>query len=344
MDLRHIENAVIDQAILHVLDTGGDAPILAAEVLQIQDEEIYTFIASHIVKSLGDDAAFKAKYIGETAMISRMSKLLNTDSFIEGSVELANRMFDYLTKHKEPSCDLLVVKFHTGNIDACGVLKLDFQKSYMHELEYQDPSFKVNLVAQEIALPSERQKVLQCAFAKAYQADAEYDLIALNKKRSSDEEEQSRFLKAYLNAQREFDYKDKTKTLKRELERWTQKHLKEDFETAEELRRSLDDKLRYNAVIATEELAEAALSHDGDAKLSLLTKLEQSGIDSEEKFEVDKRYVAKKMKSKTVVTDTGFTIKADYELFDDDGFIQVKRNGDGTVDYIIKGVRHIKSR
>ena len=40
MDLRHLENIVIDQAILHVLDMQMDAPLLGSVALDIDSEEV----------------------------------------------------------------------------------------------------------------------------------------------------------------------------------------------------------------------------------------------------------------------------------------------------------------
>ncbi|MCK8061025.1 MULTISPECIES: nucleoid-associated protein [unclassified Fusibacter] len=344
MDLRHIENVVLDKAVLHVLDTQMDEPILAQQLLDLDREDVHEFITKHALKALTDEGAFKAKFMPGTAMIERSMRLLDEDDFLEASYELALRLFNMIKETKEPSCDLLVIKFHTGNISAYGLMKLDFQKSYIHEIEFNESSFNVNIVAQEIALPSQQQKVMQCAFGVPVSDDNEYDLIVLNKKRSSDEEEKIRFVKIFLNATREFDYKDKTKTLKKTIEDWAQKNLKEDFDTASELRKSVDDKLRYHALVSAEDLAKEALAHDTNARHSLITKLEQQGIASDEKFEIDKRFVDKKMKSKTIRTDTGFVIRGDFELFEDDGFIEVQRNGDGTVNYIIKGVRHTKEK
>lgn len=342
MDLRHLENIVIDQAILHVLDMQMDAPLLGSVGLDIDSEEVLEFITKHVLKALQDESAFKAKFLPGTIMISHAQELIEGEGFLETSNTVAKRLFDLLKSHQEPSCDVLIFRFHTGNLPCFGLLKLDFQKSYTHEIDFQEDSFQINLVSQEISLPTQQQKVNQCCFGVMPTETGEYDVIVLNKKRSSDEDEKSRFVKTFLNATREFDYKDKTKTLKKTVEDWTQKHLKEDFDTASDLRRALEEKLRTHAVVSADELVKDALGHDTNARHALKLKLEQEGIQSDERFEIDKRFVDKKMKSKTIRTDTGFVIRGDYELFQDDGFIEIQRNGDGTVNYLIKHVRCVK--
>jgi hypothetical protein len=342
IDLRHLENVVIDEAVLHVLDTTLDEPLLGTAGLNVERDEVLEFVTKHILKALQDDAAFKARFLPDTIMIKHGEGLMSQETFLMSSHALAHRLFEIVKQSKEPSCDILAVRFHTGNLQCYGLIKLDYQLSYTHEIAFHEDVFTIDLVAQEIALPTQQQKVAQAYFGLTYQEDAEYHVIVLNKKRSSDEEEKEKFVKVFLNAQREFDYKDKTKTLRKTVEEWTQKHLKEDFDTARDLRKTLDEKMRYHAVIAPEELLKTALGHDTDARYALKQKLEQQGIDPQDQIEIDKRFVDKKMKTKTVRTDTGFVIRGDFELFEDDGFIEVQRNGDGTVNYLIKHVRFVK--
>ncbi len=342
IDLRHIENIVVDWAVLHVLDTQLDEPLLATTFLDLDLEEVVDFVVKHVLKALQDDAAFKAKFLPGTVMRTHAENLINQHEVIETSVNIAKRLFEQTKKHNEPSCDVLVLGFHTGNVSGYGLLKLDFQKSYTHEIAFDEDGFKIHLVAQEIALPSQQQRVNQCCFGIVPDDLAEYDLIVLNKRKATDEEERGRFVKEFLNAERTYDYKDKTRSFKKVVEDWTQKHLKEDFDTAQDLRRSLEDQLRGHALVAPEKVVKEALAHDTDARHALKSKLEKEGFDLEERFEVDKRFVDKKMKSKTLRTDTGFVIRGDFELFRDNGFIEVQRNGDGTVNYLIKNVRHVK--
>lgn len=344
MDLRHIENLVVDFAVLHVLDTQLEEPLLAAKPLDLDSEEVVDFVVKHTLKALQDDAAYKAKFLPGTVMASYGDQMLTMEDPIETSTRLALRLFDMTKRYSETACDILVTRFHTGNIQAYGILRLDYQKSYTHEVAMEGDGFAIHLIAQEIALPSQQQKVTQCCFGIRPGSDEEYDIIVLSKKRGADEEERGRFLKEFLNAERTYDYKDKTKSFKKSIEDWTQKHLKEDFDTARDLRASVENQLRNHAIVSPEVVLKEALAHDTDARHALKAKLEKEGLDLEERFEVDKRFVDKKMKTKTLRTDTGFVIRADYELFSDNGFIEVQRNGDGTVNYIIKHVRHIKEQ
>ncbi len=50
------------------------------------------------------------------------------------------------------------------------------------------------------------------------------------------------------------------------------------------------------------------------------------------------------MKTRAIKTDTGFTIRADFDHYDDQLRFEVRKNGDGTVDYVIKNVRNITER
>ncbi len=341
MDLRHIENLVLERAILHVIDLGGDEPIYANKLLDIGKEEVNSYVVNHILRSLADDKAFLADYIGQTAMIERLDNLLDEDKFIDASKILAERMFNYSKEYKLPSSDLLIASFYSEHIRCFALIKLDFQRTFTHELSFEADNFNVDLVAQDIALPNLKQKLSECVFGVAYNENAKYDLLVIDKSKANDERG-NLFLRKFLNAERLLDYKAKTRQVKSEIEKWTQQNLKEDFEIASNLRKSVDNAYRNHGIVSAQKIVEQGLASNADARHLLLNKLEQQGLDTSEEFEIDKRFVDKKMKTKTIRTDSGIVIKGDYELFLDDAFVEITENGDGTVNYLIKNVRHTK--
>lgn len=343
-DLRHIENVVLDQAILHILDMDAGAPIHATETIDVGREETIEFTVKHILLALQSEQANKAKFIPVTDLKDTITTLLDENSFVEQSVIQANRFYRMMQSYNEKSCDLLFVRFHTGNLSAYGIIRLGYQKQFIHEINNDSGEFVIEITSQETALPSTGVQITQAVFGLAYDYGQEYDLIVLDRIKSSDEDEKHRFLKTFLQSERVFDYKDHTRIFRKTVEDWTVKCLKEDFETAQALRAAVEEKFRTHATFLPGELVKETLSHDTNARVALTNKLNQSGIDTDMNLEIDKRFVDKKMKSKTIKTDTGFVIKGDYELFQDEGFIEIQRNSDGSVNYLIKKVRHCREK
>lgn len=342
--MRNIESIDVERIIVHILDNNSDTPILA-EIEQEIDEEIHEFLVKHILKSLKDDDNRKAKFrVGKNSIKEACKKIFSNDEiFIEASKEIANRMFRIMkTNNNISSCDLVVCIFSSDNSKYIGILKLDYQKSFIHEIEYVEDCFRVSIIPQETGLPGLNQKLQKCAFIRELNDEHDFDMIVLDKQSySKDNEIAHFFIDEFLNSEVLIDNRDKTKILKNAVEKWTRKNLKEDFEKALEIREEINDVLKNEIEVDIQKISEDVFKHDIEMKERFFANLIEQGIDPDEPFEVDKNWVNKKMHKRIIKTDTGFEVKGNFEDFDDMMKFELKRNGDGTVDLIVRNVRNI---
>ena len=237
------------------------------------------------------------------------------------------------------SCDLVLCIYSVENIKYVALLKMDYRKSYIHNVEYIEDKFKVSIMPQEIGLPGVGQRLQKCAFIKLYEANEEYDLVILDKQQSSDQENEvaNFFEKDFLNSNVLVDSKDKTKMFKNITEKWVRNQLRQDIDTATKVRETLSDSLKKEEEINIRNFVEEAMDANEEIQKDYIDHLNSNGFQITS-FEVNKPWVEKKLKKKAIKTDTGFEIKNDRECFDDNLKYNVKRNGDGTVDIIIKNV------
>ena len=75
---------------------------------------------------------------------------------------------------------------------------------------------------------------------------------------------------------------------------------------------------------------------DKDLKESFKEHMEDKGLI--ENFSVDKKWVEKKLKKRSIKTDTGFDIKGNLSDFEDAMKYSVRKNENGTFDIVIKNV------
>ncbi len=344
--MRDINSISIEKAIVHVLDKNSDKPIFT-DVEQDIDEDVHEFLAKHILKCLQDDENRKAKFrIGMNIVKEASEEMLgNDDTFIEASKKITNKLFNIMKSNNSiSSCDLVICIFASEDARYIGILKLDYQKTFIHQIEYIENNFKISIVPQDIGLPNMNQKLQKSVFIGERGDDNEYDMIILDKQNYSEDSDIALFfVEDFLNSEVITDNRDKTKVLKKAVEKWTRKNLKDDFENANKLREEVNNALLNESTVDLGAIREKVLEEES-IRESLKTDLEEKGFEVNEAFEVDKQWVAKKMKKKTVKTDTGFDIKSDFEIFNDLSKYQIKRNGDGTVDLIVKNVRNIMER
>ena len=341
MKLRYLQDVSITKAIIHVLDKGGDEPILNSELLDIGDAFLNEFVTKHVTKSLNNDNAEKIVFENDEFVVDYVKNLMD-DKFIEHSQKIATKLFDLIKDDQMiPSCDLLICGV-LSNLDTFyGILKLDYQPSYTHKIDFKEEALQVSLIPHNIGLPSAKQKLKKCIFIGG-KDDQFNGLVINNNKKADSEYKQNYFVNEFVKGKKKIDSTQKTKIVKAEVEKWARKNLKEDIEKASELRENLNASLVEENSVELEKITEGILTTEQEEDMR--KHIEKKGIDYDDRINVDRKWVEKKMKSKSLKTDTGVTIRGKFEVFKDKNLFEMKRNGDGTVDYIIKNVRNISER
>ena len=71
-----------------------------------------------------------------------------------------------------------------------------------------------------------------------------------------------------------------------------------------------------------------------------MTKLKVNNLN----FSIDKKWVEKKLKKRSIKTDTGFDVKGNLIDFEDPMKYSVRQNPDGSIDIVIKNVRFYEEK
>lgn len=342
MNLRKIERITIIKATVHILDKRLEEPMVAQAEMPLT-EDITGYLLGHILKASRSSTAEAAAFKGD-GMIKQLTEavFLSQDTFVEASQTMAKRMFQVMRPMVAvESCDLVTVLFRSGDIPCMALLKLDHQQTMQHSIEYIDESFAVKLSAVENALPQTNNQLTACALINAPDLVTETGLLIIE--REAQKEGPRWFLHRFLGADRQPDRMELTRIFKEVPEKFARRHLKNNYCEAEVLRAGMREELNGSATIDLKGFAEDTLSGT-DAQEKLLLAFTSAGLPMETKLEIDRSWVTDKMKNRAIKTDTGFTIRADQEFFDDPARFELRRNGDGSVDYIIKNIRNVSEK
>lgn len=339
--MRYIKDILLEKAVLHVVDVNADGPILTSQPLTI-DEDVEAFVRKHVVRSLNDDETISCRFLSETLPVaSEVLKVIQDPNvFLETTFDLTEIMFE-LTKNSDiPSGDMLYVQFIADEQRCFGILKLDYQMSFMHDITFKEEALCVDLISKEVGLPGMGQRLKKCAFfTKA--PENQIEMIVLDKKQKLEDGDENYFVEKYLQGVKVTDDTEKTRRFKKTVEKWTQKNLSEQIDVANEVRELVNEELLTEASVSVDRLSEAIGQFIPEGEEAFKTAISDAGYNPGSQFQVDKQWVEKKMKSKQIKTDTGVVIRGEFEFFKDSQKFVVKKNGDGTIDYIIKGVRNI---
>lgn len=339
--MRYIKDILLEKAILHVVDVNADGPILTSHPLTI-DEDVEAFVRKHVVRSLNDDETMSCRFLSENVPVaSEVIKIIQDPNvFVESSFVLTQIMFD-ATKHTDiPSGDMLFVQFVADEQRCIGILKLDYQMSFMHNITFKDEELCIDLISQEVGLPGMGQRLKKCVFFTKAPED-QIEMIVLDKKQKLEGGDEEYFVDKYLQAVKITDDTEKTRKFKKTVEKWTQKNLSEQIDVANEVRDIINENLLSEDAVSVDKLSETIGQVMPEGEKQFKDAISEAGYSAGTHFQVDKQWVEKKMKSKQIKTDTGVVIRGEFDFFKDSQKFVVKKNGDGTIDYIIKGVRNI---
>ena len=166
---------IIHQAILHVLDTTLDAPVLSGSCMEPTAEKM-AYLQYHIEKLLASDDIRQCRPLPDSAFRNELEQ--NKD-FVDLSCRIAGVLFDYMHAHTTiPGADLAVVDFIRDGEPWLGILKLNYKNGYTHYTEEVGGAPVNSIIQQRACLPTQSGKVEEGALVDL----TDYSMRLLEKK------------------------------------------------------------------------------------------------------------------------------------------------------------------
>ena len=338
--MEYINDINIQEAVIHVLDSNSGEPILNEYKLEI-NEDVYKYLYNHIEKSLKSEDLKYAKFNEERNIVKEVVKdyLNGLDSNLIGlSQELARQLFIRMKANINiPSCDLIIVSLITDQGPMIGILRLDYKKSFIHQIDFIENKVGVDLVTQATGLPASSQRIEKAAFIKPIRENTDFDLLVLDKKKkkSDDEEYGSNYwINNFLGCIQVTNERDETRNFINLSERWIRQTYLDDAVEAESMRREIRKQLEENETININEFAEEIIKEDGFVDNF---KMFMSGHVDEE-IKIDKVYAEKKINKIKLKIDREIDISISKEAYEDISRFEITKNGDGSINMTIKNV------
>ncbi|MEG2539439.1 MAG: nucleoid-associated protein, partial [Clostridium sp.] len=162
--MRNIKDITIEKAIIHIIDSTMEEPILNSRELYL-NEDTLEFIGKHIAKASSDEEAKYAVFNGENNIKEMCRRIIyESDAFIDVSKEIANIVFNQTKANGLiPSGDLIVVKFNCEYGRMLAIMKMIYNKTYIHSIDYVEDEMIIDIKPQFIGLPDTMQKLQKCA-------------------------------------------------------------------------------------------------------------------------------------------------------------------------------------
>ena len=324
---------IIHQAILHVLDTTLDAPVLSGSSMELTAEKT-AYLQNHIEKLLASDEIRQCRPLPDSAF---RNELEHNQDFIDLSCRIAGVLFDYMHAHTTiPGADLAVVDFTRDGVPWLGILKLNYKNGYTHYTETVEGAPVNSIIQQRACLPTQSGKVEEGALVNL----TDYSMRLLEKKYDIDGHKEfylSSVVFQYTQAEPE---KKKLQAIQEAA--------------AQAVKDAYEDEPHADAQVAMLIANQAA---DNDNQVSVEQVRQQLAEeyplaavpfdDYVEKSEVLEEAAApvtvtpariRRMESRSIRTANGIEVKIPTELLNSDSELEFLHDPDGSVSLLIKNV------
>ena len=324
---------IIHQAILHVLDTTLDAPVLSGGGMELTAEKT-AYLQNHIEKLLVSDEIRQCRPLPDSAF---RNELEHNQDFIDLSCRIAGVLFDYMHAHTTiPGADLAVVDFTRDGAPWLGILKLNYKNGYTHYTETVEGAPVNSIIQQRACLPTQSGKVEEGALVNL----TDYSMRLLEKKYDIDGHKEfylSSVVFQYTQAEPE---KKKLQAIQEAA--------------AQAVKDAYEDEPHADAQVAMLIANQAA---DNDNQVSVEQVRQQLAEeyplaavpfdDYVEKSEVLEEAAApvtvtpariRRMESRSIRTANGIEVKIPTELLNSDSEVEFLHDPDGSVSLLIKNV------
>ena len=324
---------IIHQAILHVLDTTLDAPVLSGGGMELTAEKT-AYLQNHIEKLLASDEIRQCRPLPDSAF---RNELEHNQDFVDLSCRIAGVLFDYMHAHTTiPGADLAVVDFTRDGAPWLGILKLNYKNGYTHYTETVEGAPVNSIIQQRACLPTQSGKVEEGALVNL----TDYSMRLLEKKYDIDGHKEfylSSVVFQYTQAEPE---KKKLQAIQEAA--------------AQAVKDAYEDEPHADAQVAMLIANQAA---DNDTQVSVEQVRQQLAEeyplaavpfdDYVEKSEVLEEAAApvtvtpariRRMESRSIRTANGIEVKIPTELLNSDSELEFLHDPDGSVSLLIKNV------
>jgi len=336
--LRNIEDIIINRVALNVLDRENKTTVLTDKELELS-EEVYEYFENHLLKILKDEEAKPAFFGEEKNIVKELCKDIFEDEeqFVSNSNKLSQYLFRCIgTDEKESSGDMAVCHFESQEGKYLAILKLNFTNSYCHYIKDTDGNPVVTIGVNRTGLPGLGQKVSKAAVIREFKENNEYNMLVLDK------DKEGVFINSFLKCTFTRDRRENTRIINRVSEQFARKAFKDNAQEAERFRSRLSDHLRNEDSFDVQKVAEENFS-DIMVKNEFKAVMVSEGI-TENDVQIDREWAEKKLKKKRLKVDKSIELYIDSEVYNDKDRFQIKRNGDGTIDIILKNVKNYIER
>lgn len=331
----------IKKSIVHILDNTVQVPVLSDFELSITSD-IEVFLEKHINRILEDISCKTVYFKEETNFVKQSCNKLSGDveNFIEISRDVASKLYEIMIKHVNiPSADVAFVLFELDNQLHLGILKLNYQQSYIHFIDENTEGRQNKIIRQVTTLPSENQKIDEAMLINLM----DFSIILKEKKYEIDGNKEFYLSRLFLKTTNVLSDKEKIDIIDKASKKIIKKYYNEEPTKVAEVRNVIAESVEKSNSIDLDEIKTKVFFRSPEIQNEYLEEVQKKGI--EDKLITVSDNASKKVSNKhRLVTDNDIEIKLPPSYLTNKDMVEFITNPDGSIAIVIKNIRSIKDK
>jgi len=322
-------NIIINQAILHILDTNISTPVLSDNLLP-EDSTVKSFLKEHIGNCFKSDNIKLCSFLEN----SRFFDILQSSNgdFIAFSKQIASEFFAIMQKHVDiANADLMVADVTIDDASYVGVFKMNYKTSFIHLYTQEEGQNCNSIINQRTVLPSSGTKIDEFFFINTETSD-----ISLAEKKYEINGAKDFYISSLiLECTRNKSEKTKFNEVKKIAEKALKAHYTDDKMIDAAVSTMIVEETSDGNMLEVEKLKERMERVFPLAKETFAQQIEEKQMTDQKIYVAESS--AKRLEKQSIRTKNGVVINIPLNLMNDDN-VEFINNPDGTVSILIKNV------
>lgn len=319
---------VIKQAILHVLDTNINSPVLSDCVLELDDTTL-EFLRLHIMNAFASDNIKQCTFLENSHFCNELQK---KNDFVNFTKLIATSFFNIMIRNVSiPNADLIIAEVSIDNILYLVMLKLNYKSSFIHHYSENNGLNNNTIIKQRTVLPATNNKVDEFFFINL----STLQIKMLEKKYELDGVKDFYISSLILECSQTLPEKVKFRTVKEMAKKALIEHYKDD-KMLDGAISSLIVEETHDNILNINDLKNKIEEVYPLAKDTFISNIESENIEINDDIVLSPA-ITRKLEKQSIKMKNGVEIKIPIDALNDKS-IEFINNPDGSISILIKNV------
>jgi len=332
------EETTIKEMIVHILDPFMGAPVFSHQIIESSPNAL-DFFLPHIIKLLNDDQIKSCRFSEEQNMFVNYIKDFQSEKtdLVATSINIGEKLFAIMQNNPDiPPADLAVIRFLNKSVPYLAILKLNYQKSYIHDSDYEADILCNHILEYRTSLPSPTQRINEGVVINLN----DLSIQIVEKSYVVDSIKQPYLSNILLKCTTDLSSKEQLNIVKQTTNQINKKYFNDDPEKKITLNKELYDAIQEDGMIQLDTYANKVFKQTPEIKEQFMEVMEKKGLD-QPTITLKEKTIEKSFSKQKIRTDEGIEITIPMAFYNDPSKMEISTDSSGKMIITIKDVNKI---